>query len=91
MEEIISANPWLLALGLAILVPITGIVCGTVATYFQKVRKAELDASLKHAMLEKGMSAEEIRTVLEASSDVTGLKKVFRDLRGWRSQSPCKS
>jgi len=42
-------------------------VVPTVAYYWHKVRKAELEASLKHEMIERGMSAADIKQVLEAS------------------------
>jgi hypothetical protein len=41
----------------------------TLAHYWYKARKAELEASLKHEMLQRGMSADEICQVLEATSD----------------------
>ncbi|HZU39182.1 MAG TPA: hypothetical protein VFA18_24865, partial [Gemmataceae bacterium] len=50
-----------------LLIPILGIVFGTVTSYLTAVRRAELEASLKHEMLQRGMSAEEIKTVIEAS------------------------
>ena len=68
MLQLLTENPWLIVIGLGVLVPVTGIVFGTVTGYLQKTRQAELEASLKHAMLERGMSAEEIVMVLEASS-----------------------
>jgi len=68
MQELLVHNPWLIPVALGILVPITGIVFGTVSNHCRRVRQAELDAGLKHEMLERGMSAEEIKTVLEASS-----------------------
>ena len=40
-----------------------------VVDYLQKTHQAEIDATLKRDMLERGMSAEDIKTVLEASSD----------------------
>jgi hypothetical protein len=43
-------------------------VVPTIAHYWRKNRQAELDAGLKRQMLERGMSAEDIRSVLEASS-----------------------
>jgi hypothetical protein len=49
-------------------------ICGTLgllfAAYYQwaSTRRAEITASLKKDMLDRGMSAEEIRTVLEAGS-----------------------
>jgi hypothetical protein len=45
-------------------------VVPAIAHHWWKVRQAELDAELKRQMLERGMSAEEIRTVLESSSQV---------------------
>jgi hypothetical protein len=80
MLELLTEHPWLLVIGLGVLVPVTGIVFGTVTGYLQKTRQAELDASLKHAMLERGMSAEEIVMVLEASSKHGACRKsVMRD------------
>ena len=67
MEEILRHNPWLIVVGLAFLVPITGIVCGTISNYLMRVRQAELEANLKQEMLQRGMSAEEIRTIIEAT------------------------
>ena len=39
-----------------------------ISHYWYKLRRAEMDAALKQDMLQRGMSAEEIKTVLEASS-----------------------
>jgi hypothetical protein len=39
-----------------------------IARYWWRIRQSEIDASLKHEMLQRGMSAEEIQTVLSASS-----------------------
>lgn len=39
------------------------------AHYWWKVRRDEIDASLKQTMLEQGRSAEEIRQVLESRTD----------------------
>jgi hypothetical protein len=38
----------------------------TIAHYWWKIRSAEIEANLKHDMLQRGMSAEEIQTVLAA-------------------------
>jgi hypothetical protein len=67
MLELLRENPWLIIVILALLIPIFGIVFGTVTSYLTRTRQAELDASLKHEMLQRGMSAEEIRMVVEAS------------------------
>lgn len=66
-------EPWVIVVGLALLIPIFGVVFGTVTQYLTAKHQAELDASLKHEMLERGMSAEEIKTVIEAKA--TGRKK----------------
>jgi hypothetical protein len=89
MYDLLSDNPWLIVIGLGMLVPILGITFGTVTTYLQKTRQAELDASLKHAMLERGMSAEEIVMILEASSrHKSCLKKAMRDVAAWKDSNP---
>jgi hypothetical protein len=36
------------------------------ADFWQRIRKAEIVAKLKHDMLERGMSADEIQDVLDA-------------------------
>jgi hypothetical protein len=43
-------------------------VVSTVAVQWRKVRQAEIDAALKHEMIQRGMSADDIQKVLEASS-----------------------
>jgi len=48
-----------------------GLVCGIVSIVMGiglEIRRVELAAALKKDMLERGMSAEEIRTVMEAGS-----------------------
>ena len=42
------------------------MIVGTVGNYWHKVRKLELDVSLKLEMVQRGMSAEEICMVLES-------------------------
>jgi hypothetical protein len=43
-----------------------GVVIPFVAHYWYKTRRAEMELSLKQAMVERGMSAEEICAVIEA-------------------------
>jgi hypothetical protein len=50
---------------------ITG-VASTLAHYWYKVKRAEMETGLKHAMLERGMSADDIQKVLEAASNRSG-------------------
>jgi hypothetical protein len=44
------------------------IVTATIAKTWGKVKRAEMDALLKHKMLEQGMSADDIKKVLESGS-----------------------
>lgn len=72
MLELLHEQPWLLAVGLGVLVPIFGIVFGTVTKYLTDVRRAELDTALKQEMVQRGMSADEIKMVIEATSHRKG-------------------
>ena len=74
MLELLRANPWLILTGMALLIPILGIIFGTTTNYLSRVRQAELEAGLKQDMLQRGMSAEEIRIVIEASARRRGKK-----------------
>jgi hypothetical protein len=50
-----------------------GLLCGLIAIvggFWLQIRKAEIGAALKQDMLNRGMSADEIRTVLDAGSSV---------------------
>ena len=70
MLEIFSANPWLVAVAEVAFVPLVGVVVGIVCISFnvcrRKIRLAQFDFELKRDMLQRGFSAEEIRTVIEA-------------------------
>ena len=89
MLELFTNQPWLIVVCMALLIPILGIVFGTVTNHRMQIRKAELHAGLIQEMLQRGMSAEEIRTILEASP-----KNAARRCRpdsahagGWPSQA----
>jgi hypothetical protein len=68
--EIFSANPWLVAVAeiafVALVGVVVGIVCISFNVYRRKIRLAQFDFELKRDMLQRGMSAEDIRTVIEA-------------------------
>jgi hypothetical protein len=64
--DIFSANPWLVAVAEIALVPLVGIVWISLCVCTRKVRLARYDFELKRNMLQRGFSAEEIRTVIEA-------------------------
>ena len=51
-----------------------GLLCGTLAIVMGvglAIRRTELEAGLKKSMLERGMSAEEIRMVMESGSQTS--------------------
>jgi hypothetical protein len=54
----------LLSVSGGLLCAITAIIAGS----WQRVRRAEITAALKQDMVNRGMSADDIRTVLEAGS-----------------------
>jgi hypothetical protein len=56
---------------IALVAIVGGLICGSIvimAEYWQQIRKAEIAARLKQDMLDRGMSAEEIRIVTEAGT-----------------------
>jgi hypothetical protein len=68
MLDLLSYHPWLIVVSLALLIPIVATVFGTTTHYLARTRQAELEASLKQEMLQRGMSAEEIKMVIEATA-----------------------
>ncbi len=72
MLELVRENPWLIIVCLALLIPILGIIFGTVTGHLTRVRKAEIEAGLKLEMVQRGMSAEEIKMVIEAMPRKSG-------------------
>jgi hypothetical protein len=81
--EIFSANPWLVAVAMVALVPLVcvcvGIVCISVNVCRRKIRLAWFDFELKRDMLQRGFSAEEIRTVIEAGRQAVPAPVAYRD------------
>lgn len=70
MNQALASNaPWLIVCGLAagVIVACTAIVF--ITEYLKTTYHAAIDASLKQSMIERGMSAEDIKTVLEARFD----------------------
>ena len=62
MLDILAENPWLILAILGFAIPILAIVFGKVTSYLVRVRQLELETRLKQDMLQRGMSAEDIRT-----------------------------
>jgi hypothetical protein len=69
MLQLFSDNPWLLVCILAAIVIVGCTAIALVTDYLRKSHQAEIDASLKHEMLSRGMSAADIKTVLESSAE----------------------
>jgi hypothetical protein len=74
MEQVFVNNPWLVfcALIAAVIVTCVAIVC--ITDHLRKSRQADIDAGLKQDMLNRGMSAADIKTVLEACGDGQALR-----------------
>jgi hypothetical protein len=74
MPQVFADNAWLVAVAIGALATVVIAVASTVCISFnvcrRKIRLAELDFELKQDMLQRGMSAEEIRTVVEAGRPV---------------------
>jgi hypothetical protein len=65
----ILVNPWLALGTLASVVIIACTLIVFVTEYLRKTQQASIDAYLKQEMISRGMSAADIKTVLESSSD----------------------
>ena len=66
MEHLLSQPVFIIFASITIM-----SVASTATYYWHKVRRAEIEASLKHEMIERGMSAAEIERVLQAPSRST--------------------
>jgi len=73
MLDLITRESWLIPVTIGLLIPIGGIVLGILKSV-HKARQAELEMSLKHEMLQRGMSADEIVRVLQARSGHDSLR-----------------
>ena len=67
-------NPLFLIFAPATLVPITAIL----AHFWHKGRRDSIEATLKHDMLERGMSADDIVKVLQAGGGKRDFRRRFR-------------
>jgi hypothetical protein len=69
MSEVMSKfSSGELIVGLGVAMAMVAALVATVSGHWAKVRRAEYAAALKQAMIDRGMSAEDIRTVFEAGS-----------------------
>lgn len=63
-DEIIALSAVVLGISAGIIISVTAIICGAVRRY----RERQLAADLIHALADRGMSAEEIERVVQASA-----------------------
>jgi hypothetical protein len=57
---------------IAVVAIVGGLICGVLVVageFWHRIRKAEIAAKLKQDMLDRGMTPDEIRIVMEAGSD----------------------
>jgi tartrate dehydratase alpha subunit/fumarate hydratase class I-like protein len=69
MSQVFIDNPWLV---LCVVIAVVSVTCTAlvfITDYLRKSHQAEIDAALKQDMLNRGLSAADIKTILEASSD----------------------
>ncbi len=69
MQQLLMANPWLAVCAMVAAVIVGCVAIVFITDYLRRSHQAEIDATLKHDMLERGMTAADIKTVLEASAD----------------------
>lgn len=79
MYAILAEDPWLIVVLAGAVVAIACTAITIISDYLRKTQQAEIDASLKHAMLERGMSAADIKLVLESTSDAEAIRRAPRD------------
>lgn len=68
MAEVFLHHPWLLACLLVAAVIVSCVALVFITEYLAKTRQSDNDAALKQDMLNRGLTAADIRTVLEANS-----------------------
>ena len=68
MVQQLLESPYVFVLGILLIT----VAVPVVVHHWHATRRAELDAALKQDMLQRGMTAEEIKMVLESRSDRTG-------------------
>jgi uncharacterized protein YoaH (UPF0181 family) len=84
MLQLLIDNPWLVVCALAAAVIVVCVAIVFITDYLRQSHQAEIDASLKQDMLSRGMSAGEIKTVLEARSDGEATRMALTGNQGLR-------
>lgn len=69
MLDLIHENPWLLVIVLAAAVILGCTAIVFITAYLKSTHQAEIDAMLKREMVARGLTAADIKQILEARSD----------------------
>jgi hypothetical protein len=84
MLQLFVDNPWLALCALVAGVIVACVAIVFVTDYRRQFHQAEIDASLKQDMLNRGMSAADIKTVLEATADGEATRMALSGNQGVR-------
>lgn len=84
MLELFAREPWLVVIvaAAAVIVGCTAIVF--ITDYLRRTHQAELDAALKRELVARGMSAGEVKQILEATSDAEAVRLALAQQGGIR-------
>src|SRR3990172_4082604 len=77
MLQLLTDNPWLAVCMLAAVVIVACVAIVFITDYLRKSHQSEIDAALKQDMLSRGMSAADIKTVLESCADGEAQRMAF--------------
>jgi hypothetical protein len=84
MSQLLTENPWLALCALVAIVIVACVAIVVSTDYLRTSRQAEIDATLKQDMLDRGMSAADIKTVLEAMSGGEAARMALNENQGVR-------
>lgn len=84
MLQLLMDNPWLAVCMMVTVVIVACTAIVFVTDYLRKSNQAEIDAALKQEMLSRGMSAADIKTVLEATGDGEAVRMAINNNQGVR-------
>ena len=84
MLQFLNDNPMLIFCALAAGVIVSCTLIVFVTDYLRSSHQAEIDAELKHEMLSRGMTAEDIKTVLESRTDGEAARLALTGSQGIR-------
>jgi hypothetical protein len=79
MLQLVSDYPWLVVCALVAIVIVACTAIVFVTDYLRNSRQAEIDATLKQEMIHRGMTAADIKTVLEARTDGEAMRMAYGD------------